>query len=1110
MAGSRCVSCGRALSAEDALCPGCGSRPVALPAVGAPEVDGGVGVGEVEVPATVGSPVPARLRGEFRVERVLEDASTEADLFVVVRDVEGGGVERRVLKRYLRSQPPRPGPGVSDERRAVRVQEFEAQQARERSELRTALELLRGVADAHVIDVEDFDVDEGWELLEFVGGGTLAGLIAERVAGSVPMDEGEVLDIVEELALALVAIHAAGLSHFDIKPENVLIRSHDPLDLVLTDFGTLAPMPTSHYVHGGGMQADALYVAPERAGVTRTSKADVFAVGRIAEQMLRIGRGGGPDGDVLEAFEGEERARWELLLLGTLQRDPDLRWDAEELLAWTRGEQVRRVGVRREAVVGSELPVVAGRTPVSVADMARLIAGSPEGWRSGREHLDRGRLREWAGAERPELARALDPGGELDRIGDANLRLLEVLLWIDPELPPAYAGLSLLPESVADLHDSASGPLGRAAWGALLEHLAGAAQPVPDDRTPGPVTLDLDLTRERTAALAVDRLAAGDSIAREPLRRLIAEMAQRREELDRAVEGLGLTDIRAELRLQLLRRVAREQSGASDRAPGSLAVFRRPHHTWTVLQGCSPVVRAVLVPLVVPGRPLRDAGRWVARRTGAVLRRGDLRRATTDRSAQHRSVRPPRPRRRRSGQGVIGRALAWTRTRPYRLALVAVGVFVLGGFAHSLVLNQVFPLLTIRMPSDARISERDFVVDPAPSAFGGDAGRTNAFPDPVAPGTLEPDWVSSTDVFFYFAPVVRGDLAVVGGEGIAAFDAGSGEQRWASPSGQERLFFPPAVTADTVYVMSQRGPTLFSGSTMRLTARDAEDGRVRWRMRIARHKSGRPSSIGAPVVAEDRVFVGVDHRNSIIAVDARTGRLLWTHVEASAESPRDGRALLLSDPVVHDGRLYAVFEGARFDTSRLIVLDAETGEVIWREFPANRDAIPGRQELPVQIAAGSGMVVTTAGGAVRGYRLPRGGLHRAPIQMWTHQLATSPVQTSTFGIALTEDAVYVGLQHSRRLVAYSHAGEMLWATQSIGVNGDPSPSYGRPILPMVAGDSVFAVMPSQVDRGRVVLRRFDARSGAQQEREVTPVLPWLATGEGRLFALQEGAVIAYR
>lgn len=1120
MGGTRCVSCGRVLGAEDALCPGCGSRPVALPAVGAPEVDAGAGLGEVEVRATVGSPVPARLRGEFRVERVLEDASTEADLFVVVRDVEGGGVERRVLKRYLRSQPPRPGPGVSDERRASRVQGFEAQQARERSELRAALELLREVDDAHVIGVEDFDVDEGWELLEFVGGGTLAGLIAERVAGSVPFGEGEVLRIVEELALALVAIHEARLSHFDIKPENVLVRSRDPLDLVLTDFGTLAPMPTSVYVHGGGVQADALYVAPERAGATRTSKADVFGVGRIAQQMLRIGRGGGPDADVLEGLAGEERARWELMLLGALQREPAVRWDAEELLAWTRGEEVRRVEERGGAVVGEGLLVVAGREPVSAVEMVRLIVGSPEGWRSGREHLDRGRLRGWADGKRPELARALDPGGKLDRIGDAGLRLLEVLLWIDPELPAAYAGMSLLADNVAELHDGAPGSLGQFERGALLDHLAGAAEPVPADRTLDRVTASLP----SGVAAAVDRLAAGDSIAREPLRRLIVEMARRREELDRAVEALGLTDIRAELRLQLLRRVAREQSGARDRAPGPLALLRRPRWTRAVLRDCSPTVRAILVPLVLPSSPLGDAGRAPTSRCRVRQQRHDARPSIATRFVTSRSARPSR--RRRTVPDVFARTFALVRSRPRHVLLGTLAVVVLGWVASSLVLNLIFPLVTIRTPFDARISERDYMVDPAPAAFRGHAGRTNAFPDPVAQGreALEVDWVRDTGItpelierigrWDSLAPVVAGDLVVVSGPGvIAALDAGSGEQRWARVYRPRsflgvtavRQHLPAAVTADTVYVTSRHAGL----SPVWLKAHDAEDGRVRWRKRIAtRGDLFGDEDVGTPVVAEGRVFVSIDTFESIIAVDARTGRLLWTYAEASTIRD-DGRAELHSDPVVLDGRLYAVFEGPSFDTSRLVVLDAATGQVIWREQPV-ADAVK-RAVGPVQIAAGSGMVVTAAGGAVRAYRAPYGGDRTRPTLTWTRQLA-HPVRSmeGTLGIALTEDAVYVGVSNSGRLIAYSHAGEQLWMVRATPVE---SGSYW--IMPLVAGDSVFAVL---WDGAGLTLQQFDARSGAGRGQGLREdfeddsfMLPFLATSEGRLFVPRyDGTLTAYR
>src|SRR5262249_58193640 len=43
--------------------------------------------------------------------------------------------------------------------------------------------------------------------------------------------------VVEQVASALAAVHGAGLLHRDIKPANLLVKSRDPLHLVLGDLG---------------------------------------------------------------------------------------------------------------------------------------------------------------------------------------------------------------------------------------------------------------------------------------------------------------------------------------------------------------------------------------------------------------------------------------------------------------------------------------------------------------------------------------------------------------------------------------------------------------------------------------------------------------------------------------------------------------------------------------------------------------------------------------------------------------------------------------------------------------------------------------------------------
>jgi serine/threonine protein kinase len=119
-------------------------------------------------------------------------------------------------------------------------------------------------------------------VMEHVSGVTLAHHLERLGEG---MTQPERLDVLVAIADAMAAIHRAGLSHGDVKPENVLLAASGRV--VLTDLGLVraAYEPASGIVAG---TPD--YMAPEifsgRQLATERHLADVYAFGVLAYRML--------------------------------------------------------------------------------------------------------------------------------------------------------------------------------------------------------------------------------------------------------------------------------------------------------------------------------------------------------------------------------------------------------------------------------------------------------------------------------------------------------------------------------------------------------------------------------------------------------------------------------------------------------------------------------------------------------------------------------------------------------------------------------------------------------------------------------------------------------
>jgi len=118
--------------------------------------------------------------------------------------------------------------------------------------------------------------------MEYHTGGDLSDRIDRQ-----DITPSQALKITKELSDALGLAHSKGVVHRDIKPDNVLFRSHND-DAILTDFGIARNMQAeSHLTQIGSTVGTPKYMSPEQArGLPVDGRADLYSLGVMLYEML--------------------------------------------------------------------------------------------------------------------------------------------------------------------------------------------------------------------------------------------------------------------------------------------------------------------------------------------------------------------------------------------------------------------------------------------------------------------------------------------------------------------------------------------------------------------------------------------------------------------------------------------------------------------------------------------------------------------------------------------------------------------------------------------------------------------------------------------------------
>lgn len=315
-------------------------------------------------------------------------------------------------------------------------------------------EVLQRLPRKHVVEIYATGRwnDHAYEVAEPLDG-TLEDL------GIVATDLESIRRIVAELGEALHSFSEVGLRHRDIGPNTLLIRSREPLDLVIAGFDSarlsdfdldiVSPLEVTRYM------------APEAIAGGVAAASDWWSLGMVL--LDQITRGACFEGVNERAylihvlangvtFPADLDPSIELLLRGLLARDRHHRWQWQQVKAWLAGDPV--AAPPRPAQVDGDISgatLALGKRNYAQPALFALAAAEAGNWEQARDHLLRGTLVTWVQeVGTPDTALARLRRVAQDQSLQEDFRLMLALKVLNPEMPLIHHGDIVTPRWLLD------------------------------------------------------------------------------------------------------------------------------------------------------------------------------------------------------------------------------------------------------------------------------------------------------------------------------------------------------------------------------------------------------------------------------------------------------------------------------------------------------------------------------------------------------------------------------------------------------------------------------------------------------------------------------------
>ena len=280
----------------------------------------------------------------------------------------------------------------------------------------------------------DTELGRYYELSEYIEGGILSDIDYKSI---------DISTFVSSLNEALFLLHKNNIIHRDLKPNNILLRSMNPLDLVLIDFGVSSVISDEMSKVLTTLKGTYAYTAPEVLSGYIGTEVDYWSMGMILLELFESNPFVSLDSAVIlhslatESIDIPKNLSPELqqLLRGLLIRDPKRRWRYNEIQKWLKGEAVLVLDFASNAQEDITRKYKFKGHFYSLSELATAFAKG-ENFEDALKHIGRGYITKFL-----EKIEEFDIAIQLDEYGTPLEKLIYFIYSQKRELPFSLYGV---------------------------------------------------------------------------------------------------------------------------------------------------------------------------------------------------------------------------------------------------------------------------------------------------------------------------------------------------------------------------------------------------------------------------------------------------------------------------------------------------------------------------------------------------------------------------------------------------------------------------------------------------------------------------------------------